>query len=158
MGDGSGVALGACYSVQCNLCLQAFHFRNMKWRLWDRWALQGDSTVQEVFDWFKVSLHCKSSQVTASHFGCLPSIMDWRCVQFCGCCRLVALRIQHLMLGRVCCATTFSPGTKTSLSAHATPSATPLLSPAITPLLSPVKIPLLLLFLLQQQQQQHQEQ
>lgn len=35
--------------------LQVFEFHDMKWSLWDRWILEGDLTVQEVLDWFKVS-------------------------------------------------------------------------------------------------------
>ena len=34
--------------------LQAFQFNDMKWSLWDRWVLEGDLTVQQVLDWFKV--------------------------------------------------------------------------------------------------------
>jgi ubiquitin-activating enzyme E1 len=26
----------------------------MEWSLWDRWVLEGDLTVQQVLDWFKV--------------------------------------------------------------------------------------------------------
>ncbi len=37
--------------------LQVFEFHDMKWSLWDRWILEGDLTVQEVLDWFKVSGH-----------------------------------------------------------------------------------------------------
>ena len=37
--------------------LQVFEFHDMKWSLWDRWVLEGDLTVQEVLDWFKVSGH-----------------------------------------------------------------------------------------------------
>ena len=33
---------------------KVFHFNSMKWSLWDRWILEGDLTVQQVLDWFKV--------------------------------------------------------------------------------------------------------
>ncbi|DBB17709.1 TPA: NEDD8-activating protein uba3 [Trebouxia sp. C0006] len=33
---------------------KVFEFHDMKWSLWDRWILEGDLTVQEVLDWFKV--------------------------------------------------------------------------------------------------------
>jgi len=29
-------------------------FNSMEWSLWDRWVLEGDLTVQQVLDWFKV--------------------------------------------------------------------------------------------------------
>ena len=35
--------------------VQVFEFHDMTWSLWDRWILEGDLTVQEVLDWFKVS-------------------------------------------------------------------------------------------------------
>ena len=37
------------------LCVQVFEFHSMKWSLWDRWILEGDLTVQQVLDWFKVT-------------------------------------------------------------------------------------------------------
>ena len=36
------------------LVLQSFTFNDMEWSLWDRWILEGDLTVQQVLDWFKV--------------------------------------------------------------------------------------------------------
>ena len=33
---------------------KVFHFNSMKWSLWNRWILEGDLTVQQVLDWFKV--------------------------------------------------------------------------------------------------------
>lgn len=36
--------------------VQSFKFNDMEWSLWDRWILEGDLTVQQVLDWFKVSL------------------------------------------------------------------------------------------------------
>jgi hypothetical protein len=36
--------------------LQAVQYEGMKWTLWDRWVLEGDLTVQQVLDWFAVSL------------------------------------------------------------------------------------------------------
>ena len=35
--------------------VQVFEFNDMKWSLWDRWILEGDLTVQQVLDWFRVS-------------------------------------------------------------------------------------------------------
>ncbi len=32
----------------------------MEWSLWDRWVLEGDLTVQQVIDWFKVCPRDKS--------------------------------------------------------------------------------------------------
>jgi len=34
---------------------------SLEWSIWDRWILEGDLTVQEVLDWFKVSLVKRSS-------------------------------------------------------------------------------------------------
>ena len=33
-------------------------FEDLEWSLWDRWILDGDLTVQQVLDWFKVWLAC----------------------------------------------------------------------------------------------------
>ena len=33
-----------------------FTFGDLSWTLWDRWVLEGDLTVQQVLDWFVVSL------------------------------------------------------------------------------------------------------
>lgn len=30
-------------------------YKEMEWSLWDRWILEGDLTVRQVLDWFKVS-------------------------------------------------------------------------------------------------------
>ena len=73
-GSNSRVRLTRCMFI-CNLfkggqdqqtnVLQDFEFHDMKWSLWDRWILEGDLTVQEVLDWFKVSsqigFHCSRS-------------------------------------------------------------------------------------------------
>ena len=32
-------------------------YKEMEWSLWDRWILEGDLTVRQVLEWFKVSLH-----------------------------------------------------------------------------------------------------
>ena len=48
--------------------MQAFQFRDMKWSLWDRWVLQGDLTVQQVLDWFKVSLHSNFSKLISTAY------------------------------------------------------------------------------------------
>lgn len=34
---------------------QTVKFNDLEWSLWDRWILEGDLTVQQVLDWFKVS-------------------------------------------------------------------------------------------------------
>ena len=45
------------------LMLQSFTFNDMEWSLWDRWILEGDLTVQQVLDWFKVRpLPCAPSR------------------------------------------------------------------------------------------------
>jgi ubiquitin-activating enzyme E1 len=31
-----------------------FKHESLEWSIWDRWILEGDLTVQEVLDWFKV--------------------------------------------------------------------------------------------------------
>jgi len=36
--------------------LQTVKFQELEWSLWDRWILEGDLTVQQVLDWFKVCL------------------------------------------------------------------------------------------------------
>ena len=36
--------------------LQTVKFNGMEWSLWDRWILEGDLTVQQVLNWFKVGL------------------------------------------------------------------------------------------------------
>jgi ubiquitin-activating enzyme E1 len=36
--------------------MQSVEYEGMKWTLWDRWVLEGDLTVQQVLDWFVVSL------------------------------------------------------------------------------------------------------
>ena len=58
--------------------MQAFEFRDMKWSLWDRWILEGDLTVQQVLDWFKVRLAAKLavSQNQAVHPDALQSIIS----------------------------------------------------------------------------------
>jgi ubiquitin-activating enzyme E1 len=33
---------------------QTVKFKDLEWSLWDRWILEGDLTVQQVLDWFKV--------------------------------------------------------------------------------------------------------
>ncbi len=38
------------------MAAQSFKFQDMEWSLWDRWILEGDLTVQQVLDWFKVRL------------------------------------------------------------------------------------------------------
>ena len=35
-------------------CVQTVKFQELEWSLWDRWVLEGDLTVQQVIDWFKV--------------------------------------------------------------------------------------------------------
>ena len=45
--------VSCCYMHM--LCVQVFEFHSMKWSLWDRWILEGDLTVQQVLDWFKVT-------------------------------------------------------------------------------------------------------
>ncbi len=35
---------------------KVMRFNSMEWSLWDRWVLEGDLTVQQVLDWFKVRL------------------------------------------------------------------------------------------------------
>ncbi len=34
--------------------VQTVKFQDLEWSLWDRWILEGDLTVQQVLDWFKV--------------------------------------------------------------------------------------------------------
>lgn len=29
-------------------------FGNLEWSLWDRWVIEGDITVRELLNWFKV--------------------------------------------------------------------------------------------------------
>ena len=45
------------------MAAQSFKFQDMEWSLWDRWILEGDLTVQQVLDWFKVrtALHVRST-------------------------------------------------------------------------------------------------
>ena len=31
-----------------------FSHEKLQWSIWDRWILEGDLTVQEVLDWFRV--------------------------------------------------------------------------------------------------------
>ena len=33
---------------------KTFTFQEDKWTLWDRWVLEGDLSVQQVLDWFRV--------------------------------------------------------------------------------------------------------
>ena len=40
------------------MAAQSFKFQDMEWSLWDRWILEGDLTVQQVLDWFKVLFCC----------------------------------------------------------------------------------------------------
>ena len=35
---------------------KAFKFQDMSWTLWDRWVLEGDLSVQDVLEWFRVRL------------------------------------------------------------------------------------------------------
>lgn len=44
--------------------MQSVEYEGMKWTLWDRWVLEGDLTVQQVLDWFAVSLQ---AVVTATY-------------------------------------------------------------------------------------------
>ena len=37
---------------------QTTKFNGMEWSLWDRWILEGDLTVQQVLNWFKVGRAC----------------------------------------------------------------------------------------------------
>ena len=33
---------------------KTFSHEALKWSIWDRWILEGDLTVRQVLDWFKV--------------------------------------------------------------------------------------------------------
>ena len=46
--------------------VQSFKFNDMEWSLWDRWVLEGDLTVQQVLDWFKVTLRSQCFHVAIS--------------------------------------------------------------------------------------------
>lgn len=35
---------------------KTFSHEALKWSIWDRWILEGDLTVRQVLDWFKVRL------------------------------------------------------------------------------------------------------
>ena len=42
---------------------KSFSHEALKWSIWDRWILEGDLTVQQVLDWFKVSFELHSVQI-----------------------------------------------------------------------------------------------
>jgi hypothetical protein len=46
---------------------KVFKFNGMEWSLWDRWILEGDLTVQQVIDWFKVA--APSTQCVSAAWG-----------------------------------------------------------------------------------------
>ena len=52
------------------LVLQSFTFNDMEWSLWDRWILEGDLTVQQVLDWFKVQSLPHAASGAAFHALC----------------------------------------------------------------------------------------
>ena len=57
------------------MVLQSFTFNDMEWSLWDRWILEGDLTVQQVLDWFKVRpLPCATSSAPGVHGAHLSEI------------------------------------------------------------------------------------
>ena len=54
---------------------KTFKFEDMSWTLWDRWILEGDLTVQDVLEWFRVSLvlsslHCAAAWSLTSMSAC----------------------------------------------------------------------------------------
>lgn len=61
-------------SGQIAVAVQSFKFNDMEWSLWDRWILEGDLTVQQVLDWFKVQpSSLNSSRPLALHWACSTS-------------------------------------------------------------------------------------
>ena len=57
--------------------VQSFQFNGMEWSLWDRWILEGDLTVQQVLDWFKVHLRSQRIHVAISEDQGIGMLLSW---------------------------------------------------------------------------------
>ena len=73
---------------------KAFKFQDMSWTLWDRWVLEGDLSVQDVLEWFRVRL-----RACCVHLLCGPAaagVPQLTCLRGCmGCCTDSCRRCGH---------------------------------------------------------------
>lgn len=58
--------------------VQTVKFQDLEWSLWDRWILEGDLTVQQVLDWFKVGHSFLSNllQISALYHSWISCLWD----------------------------------------------------------------------------------